>query len=91
MYTSFSQLVKNPHLFNCSVLLQGASIVFGAVATFVPLYAAQIKCGNGGIYRILQAGTIVLAWFVLSKKIPADGKWHPYFVMGIMLAVTVAA
>jgi MFS family permease len=90
MVHSFSQLVKNPHLYRCSVLMLGASIVFGAVATFVPLYASQIENGNGGVYLMLQAGTIVLARFALRKRIPSDGKWHPYFVMGIMLALTVA-
>ncbi|MED4202315.1 staphylopine family metallophore export MFS transporter CntE, partial [Priestia megaterium] len=39
MFSSFGQLVKNPVLFKCSVLMLVSSIVFGAITTFIPLYA----------------------------------------------------
>ncbi|HZG14564.1 MAG TPA: MFS transporter [Candidatus Bathyarchaeia archaeon] len=91
MFKSFSQLVKNPHLSKCSGLMLTASIVFGAVTTFIPLYAGQIKYGNAGIYLMLQAGTVVLARFLLRKKIPSDGKWRSSFIMGNMLILAVAA
>ncbi|MDF2683187.1 MAG: transporter, partial [Brevibacillus sp.] len=91
MLQLFSQLVKNPHLFRCSVLMLVASIVFGAVTTFIPLYAAQIKNGNAAIYLMLQAGTIVVTRFVFRKKIPSDGKWHSSFVLAIVLIIAVAA
>ncbi|SFF21282.1 Predicted arabinose efflux permease, MFS family [Paenibacillus algorifonticola] len=91
MSESFGQLVKNPHLFKCSVLMLVASLVFGAVTTFIPLYAAQIEGGNAAIYLMLQAGAVVVARFVLRKKIPSDGKWHSSFVMAIMLMLAVAA
>jgi hypothetical protein len=35
MFNSFGQLVKNPHLFKCSVLMLVASIVFGAITIFM--------------------------------------------------------
>ncbi|WP_400163243.1 staphylopine family metallophore export MFS transporter CntE [Brevibacillus sp. TJ4] len=91
MRQSVSQVVKNPHLFKCSVLMLTASIVFGAVTTFVPLYAGQIENGNAAFYLMLQAATLVLARFFLRKKIPSDGQWHSYVVMGIMMMVAVAA
>ncbi|WP_134685143.1 staphylopine family metallophore export MFS transporter CntE [Brevibacillus migulae] len=91
MFQSFSQLVKNPHLCKCSGLMLTASIIFGAVTTFIPLYAGQIKYGNAGIYLMLQAGTVVLARFLLRKKIPSDGKWRSSFMMGIMLILAIAA
>jgi MFS family permease len=91
MVQSFSQLVKNPFLFKCSVLMLVASIVFGAITTFIPLYAAQVKSGNAGIYLMLQAGTVVFARFALRKKIPSDGKWHSSFIMGTMLILAAAA
>ncbi|WP_409178940.1 staphylopine family metallophore export MFS transporter CntE [Brevibacillus fortis] len=91
MFGSVSQLVKNPHLCKCSVLMLAASIIFGAVTTFIPLYAVQIKYGNAGIYLMLQAGTVVLSRFVLRKKIPSDGKWRSSFMMGIMLILAAAA
>ncbi|MDF2644900.1 MAG: transporter [Paenibacillus sp.] len=91
MLQSFGQLVKNPHLFKCSILMLIASLVFGSVTTFIPLYAAQIEGGNAAIYLMLQAGTVVVARFVLRKKIPSDGKWHSAFVMSMMLILAVAA
>ncbi|KQN97740.1 staphylopine family metallophore export MFS transporter CntE [Paenibacillus sp. Leaf72] len=91
MSASFGQLFKNPHLFKCSVLMLIASLVFGAVTTFIPLYAAQVEGGNAAIYLMLQAGAVVVARFVLRKKIPSDGKWHSAFIMVIMLMLAAAA
>ncbi|WP_284646721.1 staphylopine family metallophore export MFS transporter CntE [Paenibacillus silviterrae] len=91
MFRSYGELVKNPYLFQCSVLMLVASIVFGAVTTFIPLYADQIQGGNAGIYLMLQAGTIVLSRFTLKGKIPSDGRWHSPFIIGIMLIMTAAA
>lgn len=91
MLQSYGQLVRNPHLFKCSVLMLIASLVFGAVTTFIPLYASQIQSGNAAVYLMLQAGAAVAARFVLRKRIPSDGKWHSSFVMAIMLILAVAA
>lgn len=91
MFKSFSQLLKNPFLFKCSVLMLVASIVFGAITTFIPLYAMQLTSGNAGIYLMLQAITVVFARFALRKKIPSDGKWHSSFIMGTMLLLAIAA
>ncbi|WP_217558928.1 MFS transporter [Paenibacillus sp. GbtcB18] len=85
MLHSFGHLVKNPHIFKCSVLMLTASLVFGAVTTFIPLYAMQIESGNAAIYLMIQATAVVAARFVLRKKIPSDGKWHSSFMMAIML------
>lgn len=90
-FKSFSQLIENPFLFKCGVLMLSASIIFGAVTTFIPLYASQLKNGNAGIYLMLQAGTVVFARFVLRKKIPSDGKWHSSFMMGTMFILAAAA
>lgn len=86
MWESFGQLVKNPLLFRCSVLMLSASVVFGAVTTFIPLYASQIPSGNAGVYLMPQAGTVVLARIGLRKRIPSDGKWHSPFIMTTMSA-----
>lgn len=91
MLKSFSQLVKNPHLFKCSILMLVASLVFGAVTTFIPLYAVQIQNGNAVVYLMLQAGAVVLTRYFFRKKIPSDGKWHSLFIMGIMLTLAIAA
>ncbi|HIW31908.1 MAG TPA: MFS transporter [Candidatus Paenibacillus intestinavium] len=89
--TLFGQLVKNPYLFKCSLLMLVASIVFGAVTTFIPLYTAQLENGHAGIYLMLQAGTVVFARFVLRRKIPSDGKWHSFFMMGTMFILAASA
>lgn len=91
MWESFGQLVRNPLLFRCSVLMLSASVVFGAVTTFIPLYASQVPNGNAGVYLMLQAGTVVLARIALRKRIPSDGKWHSPFMMTTMLLLAVAA
>ncbi|NMO97656.1 staphylopine family metallophore export MFS transporter CntE [Paenibacillus lemnae] len=91
IFRSFGQLIHNPYLFRCSVLMLIASIVFGAVTTFIPLYAAELEQGSAGIYLMLQAVTVVLSRFVLRKRIPSDGKWHASFMMLNMLLLTSAA
>lgn len=91
MFHSFGQLVKNPHLFKCSVLMLVGSIVFGAITVFIPLYAQQMKNGNAGIFLMLMAATVVISRFTLRKKIPSDGKWHSNFMMGTMFLLAMGA
>ncbi|QFT87252.1 major facilitator superfamily transporter [Bacillus sp. THAF10] len=91
MFHSFGQLVKNPHLFKCSVLMLVGSIVFGAITVFIPLYAEQMQNGNAGIYLMLMAATVVISRFTLRKRIPSDGKWHANFMMGTMLLLALGA
>lgn len=91
MWQSFAQLVLNPLLFRSSLLMLSASVVFGAVTTFIPLYAGQIQGGHAGVYLMLQAGTVVLARIVLRKRIPSDGRWHSPFMMGTMLLLAIAS
>jgi MFS family permease len=91
MFNSFGQLVKNPHLFKCSVLMLVGSIVFGAITVFIPLYAEQVKNGNAGIFLMIIAVTVVFSRFSLRKKIPSDGKWHSSFIMGTMLLLAMGA
>ncbi|MBU7592353.1 staphylopine family metallophore export MFS transporter CntE [Metabacillus halosaccharovorans] len=89
--SSFGQLVKNPYLLKCSVLMLSGSIVFGAITTFIPLYAEQLTSSNAGIFLMLMAGTVVISRFTLRKKIPSDGKWHSSFMMGNMLLLAISA
>lgn len=91
MARSFGELFQNPHLLRCSILMLTASIVFGAVTTFVPLYAEQVKYASAGVFLMVQTAVIVVSRFALRKKIPSDGKWHSSYLMGMMLVMTVAA
>ncbi|MCA1065766.1 MFS transporter [Rossellomorea aquimaris] len=91
MLSSFTQLVENPFLLKCSVLMLGSSIIFGAITTFIPLYALQLERGSAGVFLMLQAATVVLARFTLRKSIPSDGRWHAPFVMGTMLLLALSS
>lgn len=91
MLQSFRQLWQNPHLFKSSVLMLSASLIFGSVTTFVPLYAVQIENGSAAVYLMLQAAVVVAARLVLRKKIPSDGKWHSVFMTGTMLLLAAAS
>ncbi|GIQ67826.1 MFS transporter [Xylanibacillus composti] len=89
--TAWVRMVGQPSLAVCSALMLAASVVFGSVTVFIPLYASQVPYGNAGVYLMIQAGMIVLARFLLRKRVPSDGKWHPRFVTGIMLLSSCAA
>ncbi|CAM4492232.1 MFS family permease [Paenibacillus endophyticus] len=91
MLSAMSQCIRNPHLFRCSVLMLSASLVFGAVTTFVPLYAPQISGGSAAVYLMIQAAIVVAARFLLRKWIPSDGKWRSSFVGGMMLLLISAS
>jgi len=91
MRGSFGQLFVNPHLAKCGLLMLLASVVFGAVTTFIPLYAPQIEHGSAAVYLMLQAGVIVAARFALRKRIPSDGRWHTPYMMGMMAVLAAAA
>lgn len=91
MLRSFSQLVHNPHLFRSSVLMLGASVVFGAAVAFMPLYASQVEGGSAALYLMLQAVVVVIARFALRKRIPSDGKWHAGYMIGVLLLIAAAS
>ncbi len=45
--TVFAQFFKNKELLNSGIIMIVASIVFGAVSTFVPLYTVSLGFANG--------------------------------------------
>ena len=89
-FQSFSNLYRNPYLFRCSIIMLIVSIVFGAVTTFIPLYASTINF-SAAAFLTIQASTLVAARFLLRKKIPSDGKWHSGFVMTILLLAAASS
>jgi MFS family permease len=88
---SLKRLATDAHMFTCSVIMLLASVVFGSVTSFVPLYANQLAQGNAGVYLMLQAAAVVLARFLLRKRIPSDGKWHTPLIVAIAALIAVAA
>ncbi|MGE7111704.1 staphylopine family metallophore export MFS transporter CntE [Lysinibacillus sp. NPDC047702] len=91
VFYSFKELIKNRIFLKCSIIMLVSSIVFGAVTTFIPLYAQQINKGSAGIYLMLQAAVVVLARLTLKKFIPSNGKWHNPFMMAAMIILACAA
>ncbi|MFD2671054.1 staphylopine family metallophore export MFS transporter CntE [Marinicrinis sediminis] len=88
---SFRQLMNHPMLLRCSLLMLVASLVFGSISTFIPLYALELAAGNAGVFLMLQAGVVVLSRFTLRKRIPSDGKWHRGFILLVMVMLASAA
>lgn len=84
-------LFHHPAMLLCSVLMFIASVVFGSVSVFIPLYSKQVELGNAGVYFMIQAGILVLSRFLLRKRIPSDGQWHARFILGILIVAAVAA
>ncbi|WP_214631187.1 staphylopine family metallophore export MFS transporter CntE [Paenibacillus agaridevorans] len=91
MLQAMGQLVRNPHLRRCGMLMLIASLVFGAVTPFVPLYAPQIAGGSAAVYLGIQAVVVVAARFLLRSRIPSDGSWSTPFIGGTMLMLISAA
>ena len=83
--------MAHPSFLICSILMLAASVVFGSVTVFIPLYVNQVEYGNAGIYLMIQAGVIVLSRFMFRKQVPSDGKWHSRFIISILLLTAVAS
>lgn len=82
---AFGQLPGQRALLVCGLLMLTVSVVFGAVTTFIPLYARQVAYGHAGVFLMLQASVIVVGRWAYSKRIPSDGKWHTRFICAVCL------
>ncbi|QKS45115.1 MFS transporter [Paenibacillus cellulosilyticus] len=91
MLRSMRQLVHNPNMARSSILMLIASVIFGAVTAFMPLYAPRIHGGSAAIYLMIQAAVVVVIRFLFKSKMPSDGKWHSLFIAGILLLQMSAA
>ncbi|MBW0763138.1 staphylopine family metallophore export MFS transporter CntE [Mammaliicoccus lentus] len=89
--TVFGQFFKNPALFKSGLIMIIASIVFGAITTFIPLFTVQYGFANAGIFLTIQAIAVVLSRFYLRKFIPSDGLWHPKFMLKVLGILMLAA
>lgn len=84
-------LFHHPAMLLCSALMLIASVVFGSVSVFIPLYLNQTEIGHAGVYFMIQAGILVLSRFLFRKRIPSDGQWHAGFILRILIVAAVAA
>lgn len=89
--TVFAQFFKNKELLNSGIIMIVASIVFGAVSTFVPLYTVSLGFANAGIFLTIQAISVVAARFYLRKYIPSDGMWHPKYMVSVLSLLVIAS
>lgn len=89
--TVFAQFFKNKELLNSGIIMIVASIVFGAVSTFVPLYTVSLGFANAGIFLTIQAIAVVAARFYLRKYIPSDGMWHPKYMVSVLSLLVIAS
>lgn len=89
MLKSTTQLWTNRVLRVCSSVMLLASVVFGAIMIFLPLYLETEGKGNAGLYFMLQTAVIVGCRFVLRKKIPSDGRWNTSLIAGLLILAAV--
>lgn len=91
MLRSLAELWKRRVLLLCSVVMLLASCVFGAVATFLPLYMEKIGTGHAGYYLMLQGLVVVVCRFTLRKHIPSDGSWSTGLIGGLLLSASAGS
>ncbi|CAM4305391.1 staphylopine family metallophore export MFS transporter CntE [Saccharibacillus endophyticus] len=86
---SFGEIGRSRPLGVSTFIMLLTSCIFGAIATFLPLYLISTNSGNVGIYLALQGATVVVCRFVFRKKIPSDGRWSAALILGLLLASAV--
>jgi MFS family permease len=91
MLQGMGQMISNPHMRRSCMLMLIASLTFGSVTAFVPLYAPEVKGGSAAVYLMIQAGVVVASRFLLRARIPSDGRWSRPFIGSTMLLVVAAS
>lgn len=79
---------STPLLISSSVMLF-ASCVFGATATFLPLYMVSTGGASAGVFLTIQGLIVILCRFILRKKIPSDGSWNTWLMAGLLLCAAL--
>nr|WP_216667475.1 MFS transporter [Saccharibacillus deserti] len=85
MLGSFREIRRSRALGVSTLVMLLISCVFGATATFLPLYMISSGIGNAGGYLAVQGAVVVLCRFVFRKKIPSDGRWSSSLIAGLLL------
>jgi len=89
MLQALRQAGRHRGLIAASITMVAGACVFGAITTFMPLYMIREQIGNPALYLFLQAAIVVASRFVLRKRIPSDGQWHPGFISLVLLGFAV--
>lgn len=86
---SFGEIGRSRPLGVSTFIMLMTSCIFGAIATFLPLYLTSANIGSVGIYLAVQGATVVVCRFVFRKKIPSDGRWSAALILGLLLASAI--
>lgn len=68
MFRSFGGIWRSTPLLISSVVMLFASCVFGATATFLPLYMVSTGMASAGVFLTIQGLVVILCRFILRKK-----------------------
>lgn len=85
MFKSFAMIGRSRPLLISSIVMLLGSCIFGATATFLPLYMVSSGSGSAGLYLMIQGIVVVGCRFVLRKKIPSDGSWNTALISSMLL------
>lgn len=68
MFKSFAMMGRSRPLLISSIVMLLGSCIFGATATFLPLYMVSSGSGSAGLYLMIQGIVVVGCRFVLRKN-----------------------
>ncbi|MCM3783770.1 MFS transporter [Neobacillus mesonae] len=94
MFKSFRVIGKSRSLMVSSIVMLLGSCIFGATATFLPLYmvsSGTSGSGSAGLYLMIQGIVVVGCRFVLRKKIPSDGKWNAALISFMLVCAAAGS
>lgn len=91
MFKSFGMIGKSRPLLVSSIVMLLGSCIFGATATFLPLYMVSNGAGSAGLYLMIQGIVVVGCRFVLRKKIPSDGSWNTTLISSMLLCAAAGS
>lgn len=91
MFKSFGMIGKSRPLLVSSIVMLLGSCIFGATATFLPLYMVSSGAGSAGLYLMIQGIVVVGCRFVLRKKIPSDGSWNTTLISSMLLCAAAGS
>jgi len=77
---------RHQGLMIASITMIVGSTIIGAISTFLPLFMLKFNLGNIAVYLFIQALVVVGSRFILRKRIPSDGHWHPNFIVIVLLS-----
>ncbi|TCM99425.1 putative MFS family arabinose efflux permease [Paenibacillus sp. BK033] len=91
LFKSMTGIKRNRPLLVSMTVMLCVSCVFGATATFVPLFIVNEGSGHAGLYLMLQGIVVIGSRMILRKRIPSDGQWHSGFITATLLSSLIGS